>query len=44
MTLTVHSVTRLGDFLKFLVIWLLSKVAQMHGEFLGESEKQHSSC
>ena len=28
------SVTRLGDFWKFSVTWFLSKVAQMHGEFL----------
>ena len=26
---------QIGDFWKFLVIWFLSKVAQMHGEFLG---------
>ena len=38
------SVTRLGDFLKLLVTWFLSKVVQMHGEFLGYSEKQHFSC
>ena len=37
------SVTRLGDFLKFLVTFL-SKVAQMHGKFLGYSEMQHFSC
>ena len=30
-----YSVTRLGDFFKFMVKWFLLKVAQMHGEFLG---------
>ena len=40
----MFSVTRLNNFLKFLVAWFLSKVAQMRGKILGRSEKQHFSC
>ena len=36
------SVTRLGDFLKFLSTKYLAKVAQMIGNFLGYFEKPHS--
>ena len=35
MRLTTDSATRLGDFWKFLVTNILSKVAQMFGDFLG---------
>ena len=34
-------VTRLGDFWKFLVIFFLSKVAQMSGDFLSSFQTQH---
>ena len=36
---TVNSVPRSGEIWNFLVIWFLSKVAQMHDEFLGYCEK-----
>ena len=36
-------VTRLGDFWKFLVIFFLSKVAQMSGDFLSSFQTQHLS-
>ena len=36
------SVTRLGDFWKFLVTKFLAKVAQIIGNFLGNFEKPHS--
>ena len=40
----VDSMTRLGDFKKFLVTWFLSKVAKMHGEILGDrTDKQRVS-
>ena len=35
------SVTRLGDFWKFLATNLLTKVAQNIGDFLGYFEKEH---
>ena len=37
--LQASSVTRLGDFLKFLVTNFLTKVAQIFGDYLGYFEK-----
>ena len=37
----VNSVTRLGDFWKFLVTNFITKVAKVLGDFLGFLERQH---
>ena len=39
----ITSITRLGDFLKFLVTWFLSKVAQMQGFYQNVCAKKKGS-
>ena len=38
-----YSVTRLGEFWKVLMTNFLLKIAKNYGDFVGLSEKQHSS-